>query len=31
MTALWMRWRRDLSRWTLFAITVGTFFSGLRR
>jgi hypothetical protein len=29
MTALWVHWRRDPSRWTLFAIAVGTFFSGL--
>jgi phosphate/sulfate permease len=27
--ALWLRWRRDPLRWTLFAIAVGTFFSGL--
>ena len=29
MKALWLRWRRDPLRWTLFAIAVGTFFSGL--
>jgi ABC-type Fe3+-siderophore transport system permease subunit len=27
--ALWLRWRSDPLRWTLFAIAVGTFFSGL--
>jgi ABC-type Fe3+-siderophore transport system permease subunit len=27
--AVWLRWRRDPLRWTLFAIAVGTFFSGL--
>jgi hypothetical protein len=26
---LWARWRRDPLRWTLFAIAVGTFLSGL--
>jgi ABC-type Fe3+-siderophore transport system permease subunit len=29
MRSLWLRWRRDPLRWTLFAIAVGTFFSGL--
>jgi len=27
--ALWARWRGDPLRWTLWAIAVGTFFSGL--
>jgi hypothetical protein len=26
---LWLRWRRDPLRWTLFAIAAGTFLSGL--
>jgi hypothetical protein len=29
MRALWLRWRSDPLRWSLFAIAVGTFFSGL--
>ena len=29
MRALWLRWRSDPLRWTLWAIAVGTFFSGL--
>jgi hypothetical protein len=29
MRALWLRWRSDPLRWTLFAIAAGTFFSGL--
>jgi hypothetical protein len=27
--ALWMRWRSDPLRWTLFSIGVGTFWSGI--
>jgi hypothetical protein len=27
--ALWLRWRQDPLRWTLFAIAGGTFLSGL--
>jgi hypothetical protein len=27
--ALWLRWRLDPLRWTLFAIAAGTFLSGL--
>jgi RsiW-degrading membrane proteinase PrsW (M82 family) len=29
MRALWLRWRSDPLRWTLWLIAVGTFFSGL--
>jgi hypothetical protein len=29
MSALWQRWRQDPLRWTLFAIAVGTFLSGI--
>ena len=29
MRALWLRWRQDPLRWTLFAIAGGTFLSGL--
>lgn len=29
MKTLWLRWRSDPLRWSLFAIAVGTFFSGL--
>ena len=29
MKALWLRWRGDPLRWSLFAIAVGTFLSGL--
>ena len=29
MRALWLRWRSDPLRWSLWAIAVGTFLSGL--
>lgn len=29
MRALWLRWRADPLRWSLWAIAVGTFLSGL--
>jgi hypothetical protein len=29
MRALWLRWRGDPLRWSLFAIAAGTFISGL--
>lgn len=29
MSALWRSWRADPLRWTLFAIAVGTFLSGI--
>jgi len=29
MKALWLRWRGDPLRWSLFAIAAGTFLSGL--
>jgi hypothetical protein len=29
MKALWLRWRGDPLRWTLWAIAAGTFLSGL--
>ena len=29
MSSLWQRWRADPLRWTLFAIAVGTFLSGI--